>query len=115
MDVCAVQTATHQAIGSVRRGDGPYLLEYRTYRFRAHSMYDAELYRAKEEVTEWKRRDPISTFAQALRTAGMLADSDLQRIEAEIATEIEEAVTFAETSPWEPVEDLTKDVYTGKA
>lgn len=115
MDVLAVQTATRQAIDSVRRGEGPYLLEYRTYRFRAHSMYDAELYRAKEEVTEWKRRDPISTFEQALRTAGMLADSDLQKIEAEIATEIEEAVAFAETSPWEPVEDLTKDVYTGKA
>jgi pyruvate dehydrogenase E1 component alpha subunit len=115
MDVLAVETATRRAVECVRNGNGPYFLEYRTYRFRAHSMYDAELYRAKEEVVEWKRRDPISTFEQALRTAGMLADSDLQKIESEIATEIEEAVAFAEAGPWEPVEDLTKDVYTGKA
>jgi pyruvate dehydrogenase E1 component alpha subunit len=114
MDVLAVNTATSRAIELVRNGDGPYFLEFQTYRFRAHSMYDAELYRAKEEVTEWKRRDPVLTFEQALRTAGMLADSDLQKIEAEIATEIEEAVAFAGASPWEPVEDLTKDVYTVK-
>jgi len=114
MDVLAVNTATSRAIELIRNGDGPYFLEFQTYRFRAHSMYDAELYRAKEEVTEWKRRDPILTFEQALRTAGMLADSDLQKIEVEIATEIEEAVAFAEASPWEPVEDLTKDVYTVK-
>ncbi len=114
MDPLAVETATRHAVEFVRNGNGPYFLEYRTYRFRAHSMYDAELYRTKDEVAEWKRRDPIMTFEQTLRTAGLLADTDLQNIETEIATEIEDAVAFAEASPWEPVEQLTKDVCTPK-
>ncbi|HTT10377.1 MAG TPA: pyruvate dehydrogenase (acetyl-transferring) E1 component subunit alpha, partial [Burkholderiaceae bacterium] len=62
MDVVAVEAATRRAAQSVRSGAGPYLLEARTYRFRAHSMYDPELYRAKEEVELWKARDPILTF-----------------------------------------------------
>lgn len=114
MDVLAVETATRRAVECVRNGNGPSFLEYRTYRFRAHSMYDAELYRSKDEVNEWKQRDPVATFEQALRTSGMLADGDLQNIESLIAAEIEDAVAFAETSPWEPVEDLTQDVYTVK-
>jgi pyruvate dehydrogenase E1 component alpha subunit len=115
MDVLAVEGATRRAVGFVRQGNGPYFLEYRTYRFRPHSMYDAELYRTKDEVTEWKRRDPIATFEQTLRTMGLLADPDLQKIESVVAAEIEEAVASAEAGPWEPVEDLTKDVYTEKA
>lgn len=114
MDVLAVEAATRRAVECVRNGNGPSFLEYRTYRFRAHSMYDAELYRTKDEVSEWKQRDPITTFAHVIRASGIVADSDLQKIESEIATEIEEAVAFAERSPWEPVEDLTKDVYTGR-
>ena len=112
MDVLAVETATSRALELVRNGHGPYLLEYRTYRFRAHSMYDAELYRTKEEVNDWKRRDPIATFEQHLRRAQLLCDDDLQAIEALITTEIEAAVGFAEAAPWEPVQDLNKDVYT---
>ena len=114
MDPLAVETATRHAVEFVRNGNGPYFLEYRTYRFRAHSMYDAELYRTKDEVAEWKRRDPIMTFEQTLRTARLLADTDLQNIETEIATEIEDAVAFAEASSWEPVEQLTKNVCTPK-
>ena len=112
MDVLAVETATGRAVELIRNGNGPYFLEYRTYRFRAHSMYDAELYRTKDEVSEWKRRDPIATFEQALRQARLLRDEDLQQIEAAIETEIEDAVTFAEAAPWEPIEDLNKDVCT---
>ena len=112
MDVLAVETATGRAAELIRNGNGPYLLEYRTYRFRAHSMYDAELYRTKDEVNEWKRRDPIATFEQNLRAARLLRDHDLQEIEAKIATEIDEAVAFAEAAPWEPIEDLSKDVCT---
>ncbi|MBI4003001.1 MAG: pyruvate dehydrogenase (acetyl-transferring) E1 component subunit alpha [Nitrospira defluvii] len=115
MDVVAVEMATRRAIDFVRRGDGPYFLEYRTYRFRAHSMYDAELYRTKDEVAEWKRRDPIVTLEQTLRTAGLLSDGDVQTMESAIASEVEEAVAFAETGPWEPVEDLKKDVYTERS
>lgn len=112
MDVLAVEMATRRAVEFVRQGNGPYFLECRTYRFRAHSMYDAELYRSKDEVSAWKQRDPIATFEQNLRNANLLRDSDLERLDAAIAAEIEEAVTFAETSPWEPVEHLTHDVST---
>jgi TPP-dependent pyruvate/acetoin dehydrogenase alpha subunit len=112
MDVLAVEAATRRAVEAVRRGDGPYLLESRTYRFRAHSMYDAELYRSKEEVEQWKKRDPITTFVARLRSGGFLSDQDLTDVETAVAVEIVEAVAFAESGPWEPVEDLLKDVYT---
>ncbi len=112
MDVLAVEAATGRAVELIRNGNGPHFLEYRTYRFRAHSMYDAELYRTKDEVSEWKRRDPIATFEQTLHQAQLLRDEDLQQLEAAIATEIEDAVAFAEAAPWEPIEDLNKDVCT---
>ena len=112
MDVLAVAAATKRAVATVRSGNGPYLLEYRTYRFRAHSMYDAELYRTKDEVAAWKQRDPVTLFDQSLRTWGYLDDADLAKMESAIAAEVDEAVAFAEVSPWEPIEDLTKDVYS---
>jgi len=112
MDVLAVESATKKAVELVRHGGGPYFIEYRTYRFRAHSMYDAELYRTKDEVAQWKQRDPIALFEQQLRAQGALEDADLQKMESTIADEIAEAMAFAEAGPWEPLEDLTKDVYT---
>ena len=112
MDVVAVEAATRQAAEAVRRGDGPRLLEFRTYRYRAHSMADPELYRGKPEVETWKARDPIATFAARLRAEGRLTDADVAALEADVAAEIDEAVRFAEAGPWEPVEDLTRDVYT---
>jgi TPP-dependent pyruvate/acetoin dehydrogenase alpha subunit len=114
MDVLEVEAATRKAVDFVRTGHGPYLLEYRTYRFRAHSMYDAELYRTKDEVAQWKQRDPIALFQQQLRTEGHVIDADLDKMETAIAAEIAEAVSFAEMGPWEPMENLTKDVYTAK-
>src|SRR5215472_8981973 len=112
MDVLAVESATKNAVEVVRQGGGPYFIEYRTYRFRAHSMYDAELYRTKEEVAQWKQRDPIVMFEQQLRAKGVLEDADMQKMESAIADEIADAVAFAEAGPWEPLEDLTKYVYT---
>jgi TPP-dependent pyruvate/acetoin dehydrogenase alpha subunit len=112
MDVLAVEAAAGRAAERVRRGDGPFLLELRTYRFRAHSTADPELYRTKEEVAEWKRRDPIELFTARLQGAGLLGAGDPAVLEASVAAEIEEAVRFAEAGPWEPVEDLTRDVYT---
>jgi pyruvate dehydrogenase E1 component alpha subunit len=112
MDVLAVEAATRRAAELVRGNGGPYLLEARTYRFRAHSMYDPELYRTKEEVEQWKLRDPITTFAARLREGKMLSDTDLTAIETAVTTEIDAAVRFAEAGPWEPVEDLLRDVYT---
>ena len=113
MDVLAVEEATRRAADRVRRGEGPLLLELRTYRFRAHSTADPELYRTKEEVAEWKRRDPIGLFTARLQAAGILSAADLASLEASVAADIAEAVGIAEAGPWEPVEDLTRDVYTG--
>jgi len=113
MDVLAVEEATRRAADRVRRGDGPFLLELRTYRFRAHSTADPELYRRKEEVAEWRQRDPIVLFTARLRAAGVLSEADLASLEASVGGEIDEAVRAAEAGPWEPVEDLTRDVYTG--
>lgn len=112
MDVLAVEEAARVAVEAVRNGSGPYFLEARTYRFRAHSMYDAELYRAKAEVEQWKKRDPIATFTTWLRQQQWLGDHELAAIEASVAAEVAEAVAFAEAGPWEPVEELTNDVYT---
>ena len=110
MDVLAVEAAAVRAAEYVRSGEGPFLLEAKTYRFRAHSAYDPELYRPKEEVERWKKRDPIPALEGALREAGLLRSEELDRLEAEVAREIDEAVAFAEESPWEPVEDLLRDV-----
>jgi len=110
MDVLAVEAAAKQAAAFVRSGNGPFLLELQTYRFRAHSMSDPDLYRTKEEIEEWKKRDPILLFKARLGEWGLLTDSDVAQIESEISAEIDSAVRFAETSPFEPAEDLLKDV-----
>ena len=112
MDVLSVEAAARQAAQTVRSGEGPYFLECQTYRFRAHSMYDPELYRTKAEVDEWKKRCPIATFTGTMKNQGLLSDTDLARIETDTAREISEAVAFAEACTWEPVEDLTRFVYS---
>jgi pyruvate dehydrogenase E1 component alpha subunit/2-oxoisovalerate dehydrogenase E1 component len=110
MDVLAVEEASQKAVSAVRAGEGPYFLECRTYRFRAHSMFDPELYRNKAEVEEWKQRCPIETFTQKLKAEGLLSEEDLTDIERDAAREINEAVAFAEACTWEPLEDLTRFV-----
>lgn len=104
MDVFAVETATRKAVDAIRTGAGPYFLEFKTYRFRAHSMYDPELYRSKAEVEEWKKRDPIAHI--------QITDAEREQMEREVAAEIEDAVAFAEAGTWEPIEDLTRFVYS---
>lgn len=113
MDVLAVAEAARRAIEAVR-GGRPYLLECRTYRFRAHSMFDAELYRPKEEVAEWKKRDPIALFAEQMQTGGILRDDDVRELERQTDREVAAAVAFAEAGTWEPVADLTRFVYSEK-
>jgi TPP-dependent pyruvate/acetoin dehydrogenase alpha subunit len=112
MDVLAVEDAARKAIESVRSGGGPHFLEMRTFRFRAHSMFDPELYRSKEEVEVWKERDPIELFTRRLITDGGLTEDDLATMESDVAEEIEAAVAFAEAGTWEPVEELTRFVYS---
>ncbi|TVR53803.1 MAG: pyruvate dehydrogenase (acetyl-transferring) E1 component subunit alpha [Gemmatimonadales bacterium] len=112
MDVLAVEDATRRAVQAIRGGGGPHFLEFRTYRFRPHSMFDPELYRSKEEVAEWKKRDPIRLLADRMREAGMLDDAGMEALEAEVAEEVDASVSFAEEGSWEPVEELTRFVYS---
>jgi len=112
MDVIACEGAARRAALAVRGGEGPCFLEFRTYRFRAHSMFDPQLYRDKQEVEEWKKRDPIALFQKRLQEQGALNDADLKRIEDEAGAEIAKAVEFAEAGTWEPIEELTRWVYS---
>lgn len=110
MDVDAVAAAARRAVGLVRSGAGPCFLELRTYRFRAHSMYDADRYRDKAEIEAWKQRDPLPALASRLRAEDSLDDDTWDAMEAEVAREIDAAVDTAEAAPTEPVEDLTRFV-----
>ncbi|MBK6764246.1 MAG: pyruvate dehydrogenase (acetyl-transferring) E1 component subunit alpha [Micrococcales bacterium] len=112
MDVRAVAETARRAVDSIRAGGGPHFLEARTYRFRAHSMFDPERYRDKAEVKLWRERDPVDLFTAVLRDEGVLDDATLQVMEAEIAAEIEDAVQFAEQSPDEEIGDLLRFVYS---
>jgi pyruvate dehydrogenase E1 component alpha subunit/2-oxoisovalerate dehydrogenase E1 component len=111
MDVLAVGEQARKAMDSAREGR-PFFLECRTYRFRAHSMFDAELYRSKDEVAEWKKRDPIPAFFEKMKSAAVLTDADFESIEREVAEEVDAAVAFAEAGTMEPVGDLTRFVHS---
>ena len=115
MDVEGVMHATNQAVDAIRAGTGPQFIEYRTYRFRAHSMYDPELYRDKAEVEEWKHRDPIMLYEQVLTERGDLTAEARKAMETEVMAEIDEAVAYAEAGQWEPVEDLERFVYSERS
>lgn len=107
MDVLAVREAATEAVAAIRAGAGPHFIEFRTYRFRAHSMFDPELYRPKEEVERWRQRDPIPLLVARLDS---LTDSALAAMEAEVDAEVNAAVAFAEGSAWEPEDTLLRHV-----
>ncbi len=111
MDVEEVVEAAERALTTVRGGAGPVFLEFRTYRFRAHSMYDPERYRGKDEVAEWKERDPIRVLFDRMVADGETEADGLAEIEAEVDAEIEGAVAFADASPEEGVETLRRHLY----
>ncbi|HVN38438.1 MAG TPA: pyruvate dehydrogenase (acetyl-transferring) E1 component subunit alpha [Myxococcota bacterium] len=110
MNVLAVHDAAGQAVAQVRERSQPLFLELHTYRFRAHSMFDPELYRERAEVEEWKKQDPIPRLAAELRARGAFDDAAEARLEADVAQEIADAVAFAEVGTLEPVEDLLRFV-----
>ena len=124
MDVLAVNAAAARASAAVRTSGEPYLLECRTYRFRAHSMFDPELYRTKAEVEEWKKRDPIPTLISQMRAERdpdgvtnevketLITEEDLALIEREVAREVDDAVAFADSGHLEPTDELTRFVYS---
>jgi pyruvate dehydrogenase E1 component alpha subunit len=114
MDVELVADAARRAADTVRAGAGPCFLELRTYRFRAHSLYDPDRYRDKAEIERWKERDPITQLAARMRADGQLDDTVLAEIDADVAAELDRAVAAAEEAPLEPVEDLTRHVYADR-
>lgn len=112
MDVLACRDAAQQGAQQIRTNGGPFFIEFRTYRFRAHSMFDPELYRDKAEVEQWRQRDPIRTFTDRCRQDGSLTAEDITAIDTAADQEIAAAVAFAEAGTWEPVGDLERDVLT---
>src|SRR5437868_11152465 len=110
-DVLAVYQASLGAIARARKGDGPTLIECKTYRWHGHSEHDKAFYRTDEELAMWKSRDPIPTFATYLRTRHILDDQKLKDVEDRIAATIDDAVEFASNAPDPAPEDAVTDLY----
>jgi len=110
MDVIAVEAAARRAIQHIKKTGQPYLLECKTYRFRPHSMFDAQLYRSKQEVEEWREKGPIFRFRDWLIEMNMINQNDVDTLVSTIDNEVEEAVAFAEAGSPESLESLTRHV-----
>ncbi|HHV68313.1 MAG TPA: pyruvate dehydrogenase (acetyl-transferring) E1 component subunit alpha, partial [Ochrobactrum intermedium] len=108
-----VAEAVSEATERARRGDGPTLIENKTYRIRGHSKSDRNRYRTKEEIEHWQNdRDPIAHFEADLKAYGFINDAEIEAIRAEVEKEIAEAIEFARNSPAPDLTNLTRDVYT---
>ena len=114
MDVLEVEKTAREAVEKIQTTGRPFFLVCNTYRFRAHSMFDAELYREKSEVDEWKKKDPILSLQNRLIELRLTTEEDIQQLVLKVEQEIQKAVEFAEAGTWEPVSSLTKFVYSGK-
>ena len=112
MDVIATLHAARSGAAHVRTTGGPFFIEFQTYRFRAHSMFDPELYRDKAEVESWKERGPIHTFSARLKALGLFSEEEFLRIDDRVMSEVDAAVNFAEAGTWEAPGDLLRDVLT---
>ena len=110
MDVLAVEDAATRAVEEIRGGGAPVFLEQRTYRFRAHSMYDPDRYRTKDEIAAWRAHDPLLGFQELMQKEGQLDEDELAALEKEVAALLDRAVETADQAPVEPVEDLTRFV-----
>ncbi len=110
MDVVAVEAAARRALNTIAETGKPVFLECKTYRFRAHSMFDAQLYRSKEEIADWRAKGPIVRFQTWLEDNGLLHADDVAIVEAEVDDEIAQAIAFAEAGTDEPVADLARFV-----
>lgn len=112
MNVIDVAESVEKAAEDIRAGKGPVFLECLTYRFRAHSMFDAELYREKAEVEVWKKKGPLIVFQKKLEAMGLWTQIDVEELEQEVAAIVDEAIEYAENGTLEPVDDLEKFVYS---
>jgi pyruvate dehydrogenase E1 component alpha subunit len=106
-----VHNAIEEAANRARRGDGPTLLDIRTYRYKGHSMSDPQKYRTKDEVNDWMEQDPIDHVLSVIQSNKWLSEKELSDIDAWVKTEVDESVTFAENSPYPEAAELYKDVY----
>ena len=111
MDVLDTYTVVSEALEQARSERRAMLVEAVTYRFRGHSMADPEEYRTREQVERWRERDPLKLFGERLRSAGLLAEGDLQRIDQDALARVDAAVAFAEQSPFPEPGSLYDDVY----
>jgi len=111
MDVEIVHEAVQRAAERARKGDGPTFLEFKTYRYRGHSMSDPQKYRTKEEVAEWKMRDPIELIKDRMLKNNIATEAELDAIDAKIKGQVDQAVIFAEESPWPKPEEAFEDIY----
>jgi len=112
MDARAVAATAVRAVEAIRAGGGPHFLEARTFRFRAHSMFDPERYRERSEVEAWKEHDPIQSLRDRMTAEGVLTEADVEAMESEIAVIVDDAAAFAESSPDEDVADLELFVHS---
>lgn len=111
-DVLAVYEAAKEAVDRARNGQGPTLIECKTYRHRGHFEGDPTVYRDEEEVKEWLQKDPIPRLVEFMLDNNVVTEEEIKKIDEEIAAEIEEAIKFAEESPFPPVEAAVEDIYT---
>ncbi|MBI2855917.1 MAG: pyruvate dehydrogenase (acetyl-transferring) E1 component subunit alpha, partial [Chloroflexi bacterium] len=111
MDVMAVRDVTEEVVESVRGGQGPFLIEAIAYRFRGHSMADPAEYRTKTEEALWRKKDPIATFGTWLRDEKMASQEELEALGRDVEREVEEAIRFADESPFPEPDALYEDVY----
>ncbi|WP_194775498.1 pyruvate dehydrogenase (acetyl-transferring) E1 component subunit alpha [Pararhodonellum marinum] len=111
MDVEAVHEAVAEAAERARKGDGPTLLEFRTYRYKGHSMSDPQKYRTREEVEEYKQRDPIEQVKKTIEDNNILTAEEIEEINKKVKKQVEDAVKFAEESPWPDGKAAFEDVY----
>jgi pyruvate dehydrogenase E1 component alpha subunit len=111
MNVEAIHEAVAEAAERARKGDGPTLLEFRTYRYKGHSMSDPQKYRTREEVEEYKQRDPIAQVKATIMDNKILTEEELAEIDKRVKKQVDDAVKFAEESPWPDGQDAFKDIY----
>jgi 2-oxoisovalerate dehydrogenase E1 component len=111
MDVLAMRSAVAKAAERARRGEGPSLIEAKTYRWYGHSHSDPRAYRTREEEAAWKKRDPITVLKENLEVMKMLTDGEFESMEEAVETKMEQAMSFSDGSPEPKIEDLTTDVY----
>lgn len=111
LTVEAVHEAMEEAVARARRGDGPTFLEMKTYRYKGHSMSDAQTYRTKDEVKEYQKQDPIEKVLDTLKKNKWIDDSEIEKTEEKVKALVEESIKFAEDSPYPEASELYNDVY----